>query len=90
MSRSYQKHPHCSDGDGARKFFKKYANKKVRKHNPEETLPTGSSYKRVFESYGIVDRTFDCCWEEFVKWEWVKSLPYEEQVKEWKRFYWSK
>lgn len=70
MSRSYKHTPRA--GDKKDKFFKKYANHKVR-HLPMDEHPTkGKIYKKVYHSYGICDYqtvgiSFEKYWERLVK-----------------------
>ena len=65
MSRSFRKHPCVKDP--ARKYMKRYANKKVR-HT--KNIPNGGAYKKIFESWKISDY----CWlwtrqEAINEWE---------------------
>lgn len=70
MSRSYKHTPRA--GDKKDKFFKKYANHKVR-HLPTDEHPAkGKIYKKVYHSYGICDYqtvgiSFENYWERLVK-----------------------
>lgn len=66
MSRSYKKHPVCIIA--ASKSNKKYANKKVRRHEME--LPSkGKAYKKIYESYDIID--------------WIDYWPWSEAKEDW-------
>ena len=76
MSRSYKHTPRA--GDTKDKFFKKYANRKVRRL-PIDERPKGNAYKKVFCQYDICDyetvgTSFEQYWESLVKrwyeWEW--------------------
>ena len=76
ISRSYKGTPRC--GDTKDKFFKKYANRKVRRL-PIDERPKGNAYKKVFCQYDICDyetvgTSFEQYWESLVKrwyeWEW--------------------
>ena len=69
MSRSYRKHPICTDGSpNTTQEMKRFANKKVRKTNFEELPLKGSGYKKVFETYDIHD------WKNrTTKEEWIES-----------------
>lgn len=53
MARSYKKHPYC----GARKdrFYKNYANRRLRRLPVEEEIPSGKEYKRYNYSWKICD-----------------------------------
>ena len=53
MSRSYKKNPICSDRPNGAKYWKRLANKKVRKQNIH--FSKGKKYKKVFNSWEIHD-----------------------------------
>jgi len=56
MSRSYKKHPVCTDGSpNTTQEMKKFANKKVRNTDFDELPLKGKGYKKVFETYDIHD-----------------------------------
>lgn len=88
MSRSYKKHPYEGCGSD-KKHGKKHANRKVRR---TEDVPNGKAYKKLYNSYNIVDYIARCSWEEFLSWGWVKNsgMTDEEKLAEWKRKYLSK
>ena len=70
MSRSYKHTPRA--GDTKDKFFKKYANRKVRRLPTDEHPLKGKSYKKVFCQYDICDyetvgTSFEQYWERLVK-----------------------
>lgn len=66
MSRSYKKYPCSKDGGPTRvKFAKREANKKVRRTS---NIPSGKSYRRVFEPYDIHDYINYWPWHEAKKW----------------------
>lgn len=68
MSRTYKKYPVWRNNDrGGSKFGKRVANKKVRK---TKDLFNGGSYKKLSESYDIID----CIYVEF---EWNRKRPYD-------------
>ena len=76
MSRSFKHTPRS--GDTKDKFFKRYANRKVRRL-PIDERPKGNAYKKVFCQYDICDyetvgTSFEQYWESLVKrwyeWEW--------------------
>ena len=80
MSRSYKHTPRS--GDTKDKFFKKYANRKVRRLPTDEHPLKGNTYKKVFCQYDICDYetvgiSFEQYWEGLVKrwynWEWRYS-----------------
>ena len=93
MSRSYKKHPFCTDGSPhTTQESKKFANKKVRNTNFEDLPVKGKGYKKVYESYDIHD------WKDrMTKEEWIKAYykhrewygapcdhyTLEEWIKEW-------
>ena len=77
MSRSYKHTPRA--GSTKDKYFKKYANRKVRRLPMDEHSLNGNTYKKVFASYEICDYetvgiSFEQYWERLVKrwyeWEW--------------------
>ena len=79
MSRSFKHTPRS--GDTKDKFFKRYANRKVRRL-PIDEHPKGNTYKKVFCHYDICDYetvgiSFEQYWESLVKrwynWEWRYS-----------------
>ncbi len=58
MSRSYRKFPcFTSDGQAHKKFAKQQANKKVRKTT---IISNGKQYRKVFNSWNIVDYKWVC------------------------------
>ena len=78
MSRSYKKNPVYTDGRaGSTKKSKKFANKKVRSYNEEESL-SGSDYKKVYGQYNIHDYILRWTLEEAL--EYYRNHP--EQYKE--------
>lgn len=91
MSRSYKKTPRC--GDRKDQFFKKYANRKLRRdkfHNLEH-----KSYKKNFCSYDICDyqtvgETFQEYWNRCVQsWQQWRHLyeDFPDREKEYRRWY---
>ena len=62
MSRSYKKNPVCKDNEGKRKKMKRIANKRVRK---DMTITNGKQYKKVSNSYDIVDYRSYRTYEKF-------------------------
>ena len=78
MSRSYKHTPRC--GDVKDKFFKKYANRKVRHLSTDDYPLNHKSYKKITCSwnicdYEIVGTSFEQYWENYVKsWnKWKKE-----------------
>lgn len=53
MARSYKKHPYC--GDRKSRFYKNYANRRLRRLPIEEEIPSGKNYKRYTCSWEICD-----------------------------------
>ena len=95
MSRSFKKTPRC--GQTKDKFFKKYANRKFRRHKLNTDLKH-NSYKKNFCYYNICDyedvgTTFEQYWLSCIRcWHrWgYHSNPYpvrEEAYKEYCRWY---
>lgn len=67
MSRSYKKHPYCTDGHArSTKLSKRYANKAVRNTKYDAIPLKGCGYKKVYESWDIHD------WiERYTRQEWI-------------------
>ena len=98
MSRSYKKYPCSKDGGPTRvKFTKREANKKVRR---TDNIPSGKSYRRVFEPYDIHDYISRWTWED-AKFEyfhpdmygivWQEDYPtLKDFYKYWRKYYFSK
>ena len=94
MSRSYKKTPRC--GDTKDKFFKKYANRKVRRNNANHY--NHNSYKKLSCSWDICDyetvgRTFEEYWKQTLDY-WYQfgykheHYPsYEEEYRQWFKWY---
>ena len=61
MSRSYKKNPIYTDRPNGAKYWKRLANKKVRKENIH--FLKGKKYKRLFNSWEIHD--YICYWDKF-------------------------
>ena len=53
MSHSYKKHPYC--GDNKSRFYKRYANRKLRRIPIEEEIPSGKAYRKYECYYNICD-----------------------------------
>ena len=92
MSRSYKHTPRS--GEQKDKFFKKYANRKVRRLPIDEHPLKGTAYKKVFCQYDICDYetvgiSFEQYWEHLVKrWhEWLwQSEPYPDRDEAYKEY----
>lgn len=66
MSRSYKKNPIYKSGTKHwKKFAKKQANKKVRQY--KGYIPSGSFYKKLYNSWDIYDYTSRCSYKEYKK-----------------------
>lgn len=97
MSRSFKKHPYCTDGRGGRKQWKRIANKIVR--NYKNNLADGKNYKKLYESWNIHDYISRWSWSEAKK-EWEDGLrntylqehypTLKEFYRLWKKYYHSK
>ena len=94
MSRSYKRTPYV--GLAKDKFFKNYANRKLRRLPPDELPLQHSSYKKNFSSYDICDYkeigiSFQHYWESLVEsWHnWRKNYgyPYPDYDKAYKEYY---
>lgn len=66
MSRSYKKHPYCTDEKAkSTSLSKRYANKVVRKY--KHKIANGKAYKCLFCSYEIHDFIIRWSWKEAKK-----------------------
>ena len=65
MSRSYKKHPYCSDYWTYKKFAKRNSNKKVRK---TKDIANGKEYKKYFDTWFVSDGTSYCTKREAKRW----------------------
>lgn len=81
------------------KSFKKIFNRRLRrimKHKDDyEDLPQYGKYRKLNDSWDIVDMRIGTSWEEFKKWNWDdnpgKFFPTERAAKNhWKRYFRSK
>lgn len=91
MSRSYKKYNWAKCGGDS--SYKKIYNRRIRRALKNEDISSGSYYKKLNNSYNIVDYAFDASWEAFREWNWVKDKFFEseeEAYKHWKRYYGSK
>lgn len=93
MSRSYKHTPRS--GDAKDKYFKKYANRKVRRLPIDEHPSKGNDYKKVFCQYEICDYetvgiSFEQYWERLVKrwyeWEW-RYYPYPDRDEAYREYF---
>ena len=86
MSRSFKHYPHQADSEGSiwRKFSKKRANRRVRQ---SKDLPSGKAYKKLFETWNIVDWAWSETWKECEARLREQSLHYnmEEERDRWER-----
>ena len=92
MSRSYKKTPRS--GDTKDKFFKRYANRRLRRRKLDIDLQH-KSYKKDFCSYDICDyetvgTSFENFWRDRVKWwhAWRKyyNEPFPTREEAWKDY----
>ena len=95
MSRSYKKHPWWKCCPGA--YTKKMANRRLRRYlnsDPNVDWPQKSNLHRKYtESWEINDYIFDCSWERFKEWSWVREQYFnseQEVYNHWKKYYRSK
>ena len=95
MSRSYKHTPRA--GGTKDKFFKKYANHRVRRLPIDEYPLNYKSYKKVICSWNICDyetvgTSFEQYWEYLVKswhkWHFIDNdIPYPDRNKAYKEYY---
>ena len=96
MSRSYKHTPRS--GDQKDRYFKRYANRRVRRLPIDEHPLKGNDYKKVFCQYEICDyetvgTSFEQYWESLVKrwYEWMwRSEPFpdrDEAYDEYRRWF---
>ena len=93
MSRSYKKHPFCKDWNRRKRVGKQLANRKVRaqlKRGIE--IPSGKSYRKVFETWDIYDYHWYESKSEAIKNFETKRFKYgpdtlEEAINDWKKYY---
>ena len=93
MSKSYKHTPRS--GEQKDKFFKKYANRKVRRLPIDEHPLKGKHYKKVFCRYDICDYetvgiSFEQYWERLIK-SWHKwrndcGLPYPDPIEAYEEY----
>ena len=95
MSRSYKKNPIYTDRPDGAKYWKRLANKKVRKENIH--FLKGKKYKRLFNSWEIHDYIF--YWDkkqalkDFKRYRYLKEdYKNEEEFlnKHWKKYQYRK
>ena len=83
MSRSYKHSPVCTCGgnrSGTRKYWKRKANRKVRKTNG--LVLKSKNYKKVYESWDICDYRFFTRKKDFVE--------NPKDLEKWKKYYYRK
>lgn len=89
MSRSCKKTPIIKDNRRGRRYFKRLANKRVRR---ESILVSGNYYKKVYNSWDIYDYVSYCSKEQYVemvrKYGWQGNKEEVEQA--WRRCYYNK
>lgn len=96
MSRSYKKHPFCKDWNRRKRVGKKLANRKVRaqlKRGIE--IPNGKAYRKVYETWDIVDYHWYETKAEAIKNFETNRFPYsydtlEEAISDWAKYYYRK
>ena len=90
MSRSYKKTPIYTDHRKGRKYFKRKANKCVRK---AENIPHGRKYKRYYNTWDIHDYRIRWSKKEAEKAYYKHMIEYTEKYKDKKDYLndnWSK
>lgn len=86
MSRSYKKNPiwKCC---GDTKWGKRQANHKVRRCKYNDIPLRGKGYKKLYESWDIVDYIMRWTWKDCLRW-WKKGLyPKIASIEELKSWY---
>lgn len=73
MSRSYKKYPFVKDTTDATKFFKRAANKTIRRVKADDEIVDGKAYKKYYSSWNIHDYISRWPWEEAKK-DWERNL----------------
>lgn len=71
MSRSYKKHPICSNYYADKKFAKRQANKKIRS---TDEISNGKQYRKISESWNIAD--YHLYWTEKEARAWYRKNPH--------------
>lgn len=99
MSRSYKKHPYCTDKQAnISKEKKRVANSTVRNKlkDPDFEIQN-SDYKKVYPSYDLCDFKYTQTWEEYWKTIWDRYQMHggnepnkKEEYRKWKQLYVSK
>jgi len=86
MSRSYKKHPFCTDGHrNSTQESKKCANKKVKHY--KKGLPNGSAYKKLSCSYDIHDYISRWSWQEAKNDYFNENTRWKDEYHSLKEFY---
>lgn len=86
MSRSFKRTPIVKDNKRGRKYFKRHANKKIRKSNE---VVGGRHYKKVYNTWNIYDQRSYCTFEEYkgIR-EYLGEDITDEQLKiDWRRYF---
>lgn len=83
MSRSYKKHPGFKDGDRKKRWWKRQANKKIRR---TQELDDGKSYRKVYDQWKICDWNWRYyskseAKRDIEKWSWGRWKPYKYWIK---------
>lgn len=95
MSRSYKKHPVCTEKKNCRKAFKRFSNKTIRRivgNGKEENALTVLPYKRMTNPYTICD--YNIYWSFNRYWRYEQSnrrarrkVSEQEAQNDWARAY---
>lgn len=92
MSRSYKKTPRS--GDTKDKFFKRYANRRLRR-KPIDDVLQNKSYKKDFCSYDICDyeevgtsfeQFYFHCVRSWYRWRRYNNEPFPTREEAWKEY----
>ena len=79
MSRSYKKHPICTDQWTGKKLGKKWANRRVRK---DTEVYNNKQYRKLYDSYLIADYCSYWTEEEARKWYRLHKDTYDRYYKD--------
>lgn len=99
MSRSYKKHPICTDRTNGAKYWKRQANHRVRKYR---YILQHKQYKKIYYSYDIhdwisrwskaeaLDKYYHQIWYDYRDKCWGRVWDNYENEKDFLNHYWAK
>lgn len=89
MSRSYKKTPIVKDNIKTRKYYKRQANKLIRR---SPLVFDGNYYRKIYNSWDIYDYVNYCTFEEYMSSSHLLSYcgSEEEQKQSWRRCFYLK